>query len=71
MEKFCRFCGKAAIDFFFPCPHCGKEISVMCKFCEQCGRPVQEEVRAWIESEKKRVRGEVKEDGEDGGNDAR
>ena len=56
--KFCGRCGAATIPYFLKCPHCKKQITAMSKFCEECGKPVQEEVRAYIALQRKEVNGE-------------
>lgn len=53
--KYCGICGKGTIPLFLKCPHCQKEVSIRMNFCEECGKPVQEEVKAFVEKERKEV----------------
>ena len=46
--KFCKMCGGVMIPNDFQCPFCKEEINTDSKFCEFCGRPVQEAAKAFI-----------------------
>ena len=42
--KFCLRCGGLTVEAMFKCPHCNEEISVVSKFCTECGKPIHEAV---------------------------
>lgn len=53
--KFCSQCGGRTIPYFMPCPYCKKQLAVRHKFCQICGKPVHEEVKSFIEAQRKEV----------------
>ncbi|KKN34939.1 hypothetical protein LCGC14_0788800 [marine sediment metagenome] len=53
MGKYCPKCGRRTIPDYTNCPYCKKEVSVESTFCGECGRPVQEEVRTFVEKKRK------------------
>lgn len=57
--KFCWKCGEKTVDYILACPFCKTKISLLNKFCEECGKPVQDVVNASI--------GQNKEGGGEGG----
>lgn len=57
--KYCSECGSRTIPYYVNCPHCQSELRVTAKFCEDCGKPVQEEMKAFVEQKRKEVGKEV------------
>ena len=53
--RFCYKCGEKTISSMLKCPECKKEVSMMDKFCEECGKPIHEAIKAHIEKERKEV----------------
>ena len=49
---FCRLCGERSIAAIIKCPHCENEVTILCKFCEFCGKPIQEEIKEHIAKER-------------------
>jgi len=54
-KRFCSDCGKEMVKFHISCPHCETELCVLDKFCGNCGRPVQESIKAWVNEQRKEV----------------
>jgi len=46
--KFCWKCGKVTIPMLLACPHCKADVSVLSKFCENCGKPIHEAAQEHI-----------------------
>jgi len=53
-KRFCSFCGCELIPNEMPCPGCHSMILLISNFCPECGRPVQKEVKEYIEQEIKK-----------------
>ena len=47
---FCYSCGGKTVSASYKCPRCKGVITAFSKFCEHCGRPVQEYVTSVIKS---------------------
>lgn len=50
---YCGTCGGKTVFSKFPCPKCEAPNLVTTKFCEHCGRPIQEDARVFIEKKVK------------------
>ncbi len=59
-EKFCWSCGRKSVGGIVKCLHCGEEVTILGKFCGNCGKPIQEAVQEHIKIERERRREEVK-----------
>ena len=62
MGKYCPKCGGRTIPRCMPCPYCKKEVNIDSTFCGECGRPVQEEVNAFVDNKRREVREEEEEE---------
>ena len=56
--KFCSICGTKTIPFYMTCPYCKKMVSIKSSFCDECGKPVQEEINTFVENNRKEVQRE-------------
>ncbi len=45
---YCAICGEALISGEFPCPFCKYWNAVTSGFCADCGKPIQEEAKCFI-----------------------
>ena len=45
--NYCKDCGGKTVFSRFPCPYCKAPNYPSAKFCEHCGKPVQEAGREW------------------------
>ena len=50
----CGYCGTKTVFSKFPCPHCKAPNWVTTKFCEHCGKPVQEDAKMFVEEQIKK-----------------
>ena len=50
--NFCWNCGNERISVKLDCPHCEKPVSMIDKFCTNCGKPIQEAIQAHIQKKK-------------------
>ena len=50
---FCIWCGEETVSPTMKCPYCENEIGVANKFCDFCGKPIQEEIQEFIKNERK------------------
>ena len=45
---YCKWCSNKTIPMMLKCPHCDFEISLLGKFCDNCGKPIQEAIQIHI-----------------------
>ncbi len=50
---WCGFCGEKLIRGIIKCSKCNAEVGIWNKFCMVCGRPLQEEINAYIRQQLK------------------
>ena len=53
--RFCWRCGKKTVSGFLKCPFCEEEVSVIGKFCTNCGKPIQEAIEEHVRKEREEV----------------
>jgi len=47
--KFCWKCGSTLVTGTFNCPYCKAKVDLVNSFCQECGRPVQKEIKEFLE----------------------
>ena len=52
-KKFCWRCGRQAVNAMMTCPQCERRVSIVGKFCGECGKPIQEAIKEHIVEERK------------------
>jgi len=51
--SFCSECGTQTVFGKFPCPYCKAPNGIDNKFCEHCGKPIQEASNEFIRQVRK------------------